>query len=391
MKVNQHILYIAIAVALGACSSSSEPDLQGDVIEFGTPVVALGADEDDSRAQRLDALPAGAVFGVSGYCVPVVGESGVADYRLATLSWVDKNNMARADVMHARPVMFDGTKCVYQAADGTYSEPPRWYGSAGETSANPADFRYTFAAYYPYDDYFTLPAEDAVGVPEIGFTMPFEAKDYESEPLDPTKVKDAMVAMTADRLRNVDNVGTVPLRFRHLLCGLRFQINNFNTSDKVEISSITLRGSFYRSGTISLAGTQPQLSVAGEDLYSGTFYFVDPNSPVVVEPNMAVIAGAKEGEGAASEGVAVLLLPHFEGETDRSYLGRNKVIEVAYSFQGHEGVKQINFALSRRPVAGTVYTVNLSFVGEQMMVSFSDNANNDWTWDDVHTGNNTIK
>ncbi|MBD5375013.1 MAG: fimbrillin family protein [Bacteroides sp.] len=413
---------VAALFLLSGCTSDGDgPEPVDNIIEFDVPSVVLGEPEELSRAQRLDVLPAGEVFGVSGYCVPLSGgEDLKPDYNAAGAYWTAKNRNSIADVMWNQPIKFDGTKCVYRDAEGTtYYHPAHWYISAGSTHADPADFRYTFIAWHPYGgDYFTPSEKGAVGTPQIGFTMPFNPGD--NGELDPTKVKDAMVAQTVDRLRNVDNVGTVPLRFRHILCGLRFQINNFNTSQEVIVRSLALSGSFYRSATISFAGTSPVVVVKGDetigggdegegaeepeiddtpgidedDMYSGTFRFLsedDSSDDVTVVPNSGIIAGATPGSDGHSDGVAVLLLPHFEGETDRSYLGRSKRIHIKYTFEGKEGDKTIDFTLNRRPVAGTLYTVNLNFVGNQLMVTFTDDANNSWSWDEVETGDNTIK
>ena len=409
------IVWAAGIFLLSGCASDDSPEPVDDIIEFDVPSVVLGAPEELSRAQRLDVLPANEVFGVSGYWVPLTGgEDPTLDYNAAGGYWTAKNKNSIADVMWNQPIKFDGTKCVYRDAEDTYYHPAHWYSTAGDTHADPADFRYTFIAWHPWDgNYFTPADKGAVGVPQIGFTMPFEPGD--NGELDPTKVKDAMVALTVDRLRNVDNIGTVPLRFRHILCGLRFQINNFNTSHEVTIHSLTLSGSFYRSATISFVGNTPVVVVKGDeiinvgdegeggedpgiddtpgidesDMYSGTFRFLSEN--VTVNSNSAIIAGADPGKESALDGVAVLLLPHFEGETDRSYLGRNKKIYIKYTFEGREGEKTIDFTLNRRPVAGTLYTVNLNFVGDQLMVTFTDDANHSWSWDEVETGNNTIK
>ncbi len=419
---NPLCLWAAGALLLSGCTSEVDgPEPVGDIIEFGVPTIELGAPEELSRAQRLDVLPADEVFGVSGYCVPLTaGEDPTLNYTAAGGAWTAKNALAVADVMWNQPIKFDGTKCVYRDATDTYYHPAHWYTIAGDTHADPADFRYTFIAWHPFEgDYFTPAREDAVGVPEIGFTMPFEPG--QNGELDPTKVKDAMVALEVDRLRNVDNIGTVPLRFRHILCGLRFQINNFNTSQEVAIHSLALTGDFYRSATVSFAGTTPVVVVKGDpkptvgegegegeeepehpvddtpgidesDMYSGTFRFLSESEDddVIVAPNTAIIAGANPGHEATADGVAVLLLPHFQGETDRSYLGRNKTITIKYTFEGRYGEKTIPFTLNRRPVAGTLYTVNLNFVGNQLMVTFTDDANNSWSWDEVDTGDNFI-
>ncbi len=42
-------------------------------------------------------------------------------------------------------------------------------------------------------------------------------------------------------------------------------------------------------------------------------------------------------------------------------------------------------------MAGTLYTVNLNFVGNQLMVTFTDDANHSWEWDYYETGENIIK
>lgn len=387
--------YFLLPLLASGCSQSGSgtPDELGAPIEFAAPLVVGAADV--SRAQMLDALPEGEVFGVLGYCVPVTtltegeGDGAVSTtypaYPAGASAWADKKASVMADVMYAQPIKFDGTKCVYRNADDTYYEPARWYTSTTTAPTDPATYRYTFIAYHPYGEgYFTLPAEDAVGAPKIGFTMPFES-GVAAVQLDPTIVRDAMMATVTDHMRAH---GTVALRFTHMLCGLRFQVNNYNTSDHVTIHSATLEGSFYRSGTVDYAPDAPTLTVDPDDTYTGTFT-IAPDEQTVAANSSAVI-GLSETQ---PRGTAVLLLPEFEGASEGTYLGQGKRLTIVYSFQGEENQTWTldNFTIGRRPVQGNLYTVNLSFIGRQLTVTFNSAADGDtWAVDPDYDGDITI-
>lgn len=387
--INISTLLFAGLLSLWGCSSSADPDEPGDAIEFSAPVVLGDAvDGGSSRAQMLNELPVGEVFGVSGYCVPLRAdaESGdkVADYLSGSALWNDKKQNAVADVMLMQPMKFDGTKCVYRDADDNYYPPARWYTTDATSGVATDRFAYTFIACHPYDGgYFSFPEEGSAGAPQILFTMPFEAGGAADDLLDPSVVSDAMFAVTFNHVRAL---GAVPLRFTHMLCGLRFQVNNFNTAEPLTIHSIRLSGSFYRSGVIDFSPETPEFTVNPDDTYTGSFLIAGADIEFI--PNHSAIVGA-DGENPA--GTSVLLLPEFESASSDSYLGLSKVLTVDYTFQGERRSKQIDpFTIGRRPQQGTLYTVNLNFTGRQLSVSMNYDSNDYWELDPDYDGNNTI-
>lgn len=386
--------YLLLALLAAGCSQSAS-DIPGELgapIEFAAPVVVVGA-AGMSRAQMLDVLPEGGVFGVLGYCVPVTtltGGDGAASstspaYPDGALTWAEKKASVTADVMYDQPIKFDGTKCVYRDADDKYYEPARWYTSTTTAPNDPDTYRYTFIAYHPYGEgYFTLPAEDAVGAPKIRFTMPFGSGEETAAPLDPDIVHDAMMATVTDHMRTQ---GTVALRFTHMLCGLRFQINNYNTSDPVTIHSVTLSGSFYRSGTVDYTPEEPTLTVDPDDTYTGTFTIASGDQ--TVPANSSAVIGLSDTQ---PRGTAVLLLPDGSA-SEGTYLGRGKRLTIEYFFQSKEKQTWVldDFTIGRRPVQGDLYTVNLSFIGRQLAVTFNSAADGDtWTVDPDYDGDITI-
>ena len=82
--------FLLLALLSAGCSQSGSdtPDELGAPIEFAAPIVVGAAEA--SRAQMLDALPEGEVFGVLGYCVPVTtltegeGDDAVSSHRRHT-------------------------------------------------------------------------------------------------------------------------------------------------------------------------------------------------------------------------------------------------------------------------------------------------------------------
>lgn len=368
------IFYVSLCALLAACTDAGEPVDAGEPIEFGRPAVELGA-ATAGRAQLLEELPEGEVFGVSAYCVPLDAE-GKPDYPAGSLLWADKKARSVADVMSSQPIKWDGAKCVYRDAADNYYEPARWYTRTRTGDTSPLDFTYTFLAWHPLDGgYFTPVDPDAAGAPRLVFTMPHAGSGDIGTELDSSPVRDAMVAMTVNHTRSL---GSVPLTFRHLLCGIRFQINNFNTSSALTVHSLSMSGRFFRTALIDFAPDLPVLTVNPVDTYAGRFTFIGDDT--ATEPNSATVTP-----------LTVLLLPNLDGSDEQAYLGADKTVTVSYTFQGVTESRTISpFTIGRKPVAGTVYTVNLNFVGRQLTVSFTDPSNETWEGTPGYSGDNVI-
>lgn len=393
MNLLKYTLSLLPALLLAACSDGDPID-EGEPIEFAVPAVTVGQPLVDSRAQMLDALPEGEVFGVTAYCVPAnpmttgEGETEISSFELnfagGSATWEDKRESAIADVMYMQPVKFDGAKCIYRDAADTYYEPARWYTTTTAGGAPTNEFRYTFIAYHPFEGgYFTFPDKNHIGVPVVKFTMPFESSDIKAM-LDPTIVRDAMVAREPNRMRAN---GAVPLTFNHLLSGLRFQINNYNTSDEVTIHSITLSGNFYREASIDYSTDPATLTVDPAATYAGTFNML-PGGEMTVPANSAMIAGKSDMQ---PQGTVALLLPELDEAKSDNCLGIGKTLTIKYSFQDETQVEAsiVDFTIGRRPVQGSLYTVNLSFIGRQLTVAF-DSDTELWDVDPDYDGNNFI-
>lgn len=394
MNLLKHTLLLLPALALAACSDGDRIVDDAEPIEFAVPAVTVGQPLDGSRAQMLEALPEGEVFGVTAYCVPAnplttgEGETEISSFELnfagGPAAWEDKRESAIADVMYMQPLKFDGSKCIYRDAADTYYEPARWYSTTTAGGMATTDFRYTFIAYHPFEGgYFSFPGKNYIGAPKVKFTMPFESSDIATE-LDPTTVRDAMVARTANVMRAN---GAVRLNFTHILSGLRFQINNYNTSDDVTIHSIALSGSFYREATIDYSTDPATLTVDPDVTYAGTFNMLH-SGEMTVPANSAMIAGLSDTQ---PQGTVALLLPELNEENSANGLGIGKKLTIEYSFQGETRATATieGFTLGRRPAQGSLYTVNLSFIGQQLTVTF-DSDTEHWEVDPNYDGNNFI-
>ena len=98
--------------------------------------------------------------------------------------------------------------------------------------------------------------------------MPFEG-GTENTPREIERIPDAMVAASTDVTRGD---GHVDLRFYHLLTCLNFKVSNHNETNAVVVRGLRLKGTFYRSIEIDMAGDEVRYPA---DSYSGTFVFLD--------------------------------------------------------------------------------------------------------------------
>lgn len=107
-----------------------------------------------------------------------------------------------------------------------------------------------------------------MGAPTMRFSMPFEG-GTENTPREIERIPDAMVAASTDVTRGD---GHVDLRFYHLLTCLNFKVSNHNETNAVVVRGLRLKGTFYRSIEIDMAGDEVRYPA---DAYSGTFVFLD--------------------------------------------------------------------------------------------------------------------
>lgn len=394
----RYLFFILATFAIPACSSENDgsdliPEYGSDVIRFAVPTIALGAPEVRTRSTLLNAVTQNTTFGVFGYCVPYSVSSDQPNWLDGITEWAGKKEYSHADVMYNQPVFYDGDKCVYRGHETDPDLPKHWYTRRDYNgNINFEQFKYTFIAYHPFDQekggFSVTPVNaNARGVPKLTYTMPYTAGGNHSRELAIDDVKDVMWAMKTDHMCGL---GAVRLEFQHVMTGLRLQINNYNLADpndanarKVTVQSIALEGDFYHSATIDFAPAMPEMTVSNER-YAGTFYFLKAtDSPLEIPANEIRVVGSTPEN---PDGTVILLLPNAaataSGATDAvPYLGENKTITITYKYEGDATptTKHIrNFSLGRIPESGICYTLNLNFIGDQLLLMFTADSIEYW-------------
>lgn len=392
MTMNLHIYkktaYTLLLLLLhAACTSedvmteNGESEYNSQDIVFAAPTIQMDATE--TRATLLNSFPAKTAFGVLGYCVPRQPGNNNPDWQGGNANWVAKKGLVCADVMYKEPVFYDGKQCFY-SNDGTqFNTPKHWYNrqDVGISTINPSLFLYSFIAYYPYTAQFTFNPSSAttIGAPKVTYTMPYNGTNITTR-RDPSLVQDVMVASVFD---HASAAGSVPLRFKHLTTGLRLQINNYNQPDQnnpgskdIIINSLSIRGEFYKTGTIDFSFADPKMTV-GDDTYSGTFHFIESSAPQTVPANSSAKVPSDDAP------TTLLLLPKLDASAGGSesvpYLGRNKTISIGYTYNGNSRTATIeNFSLGRTPNQGTCYVLNLNFIGDDLLLMFTADGIEYW-------------
>lgn len=390
-NLSTYLSFALLAVFTAACSPMDDEDnkLTGengdDVIRFAAPVIDMGVSTTPTRATLMNTVTPQTTFGVLGYCVPYQLGENTPDYRAGISEWLTKKELAHADVMYEEPIFYDGEKCVYTNHATDKSLPKRWYTPTAEHNEPTGRFLYTFIAYHPFaqtNGGFDVTPTDAVtkGIPKLHYTMPYPTGNDLTVPLDIDAAQDVMWATVFD---HTSTQGAVTFAFKHLLTGLRFQINNLNTDAKkaVKIHNLAIEGRFYRVAEIDFKPADPTMSVT-DDRYAGTFHFLQ-GANVEIAANTTQVIGANTPE---DQGTAILLLPKFDaqapsGTSSVPYLGSDKSIIITYSYPGdtQPTTKRIeNFSLGRIPDQGTCYTLNLNFIGSEILLMFTADSIEYW-------------
>ena len=364
--MNKRLYHIGIigtlALALAACSRTESvlPSAAEDYIRFGLP--GMSVDVEAKSALVGDALPDSSSFGVLGYCLSQIApDKSELNESSATKNWDDKKELCRPHLFYNVPVTYSNGEC-------TYGDLVPWYA--------PADYQYTFFAYYPYGGgYFTMESDETtLGSPSVKFTMPFDAGNDTLAVLDDAKVPDAMVAMAEDVTRGTN--GMVELNFRHILTGLNFQINNYNedpqnpeTGKTLTIHSLKLRGRFYKS--FEMKYDNGWGSPANE-LYSGTYTLIPDNSDIQIEPH---------SEGKLTDKTLLLVSGQNHEGSETGYLGPYVKLEIKYTFgDSDEKTQWFTRPNNFLPAAGTVYTSQLNFIGDAFVLNII--VDNNYQWED---------
>ena len=364
--MNKRLYHIGIigtlALALAACSRTESvlPSAAEDYIRFGLP--GMSVDVEAKSALVGDALPDGSRFGVLGYCLSQIapGNSELNESS-ATRNWDDKKELCRPHLFYGKEVTYNGGAC-------TYKNPEKWREDANS--------KYTFFAYYPYEQFTVMTADSVLGTPTVTFSMPFEDSDINQE-LE-GDVPDAMVAMAKDAVRGTD--GMVELEFHHLLVGMNFTVNNYSADEQngeggkeLVIHSLKLQGTFNKSLVVRY---DEGWKYPG-DTFSGTYVLLGDGEgdDKTVEPGVSL----------TEVGGRTLFFVFGESNTGGiGHLGQNMELLIDYSFGGerkNEGINNIPF--NSTPVRGTIYTMQLNFVGDSFVLNMVTDSNQ---WED---GSNT--
>lgn len=353
MTYKLYLLGIA-SFFLGACSDNEPvPELQLSEIPIAFSTTTLTV-HPASKGGPQSSLNQGDVFGVMGYCIPQVAPNNT------TLNNSAGNALWEQKQMLSRPHLFCHTGVTANANGGaSYSPIVKWY--------NPADFRYTFFAYYPQSYYTSNTNENTLGAPKVTFSMPYTSTSVDSE-LNVTDTPDAMIALEVDVVRGS---GVVTLNFEHLLTGLNFQINNYNSLDgenpgtTVTIHSLKLQANnFHKNMTVDFGQDNRTYS----ETYSGTFTIL--NEDVTVQ-------------GLTSYKIdnSTLLI------SDNGVLGGGCKILLDYTFVNGRKAQTIVQPANFLPQPGTLYTIQLNFIGDSFVLQFVPND----SWEDGGDSNITFE
>ena len=357
---NKHIITLVLSILFFAsCQKESVYESFADAIEFTAGVSDINGVETRTTLVAGTSLPNASSFGVLGYFVPYVVGSTTLNYPGASGSWENKKHNCHPDIFYKTNVTYNNGAC-------TYANPEGWVTTSSNDS-NPADYTYTFFAYYPFDVWSVDTAESAKGAPKFSYTFPFTSTNT-STLLNDNQIQDVMVASVTNHVRAN---GAVPLNFTHLLTGLNIKLVNYDNKNQIQVTSVTLSGTFHKKMTVDFDSG----AIAYSDTYKGKYTLNEGRTRV--EPGASVFL---------NNGKTVLLISN-------SGLGSDVVLTVGYSIAGESKVWTSSNSLYSskfKPTAGTNYTLTLNFVED--MVTLSIESEQQWENGDDDIGNNsTIK
>ena len=354
-----HILHLLTAafILMAACRKGEEPavaPMSADPIRFAVPSVACTVETTPFTRTPTNLFPSGGSFGVLGYCLAYYAGTTEVDPTTGPASWDSKAVLSAPTLFYKQEVKYNGSECYYTGMQ------QRWY--------EPADYLYTFFAYYPYGDscYTIEPATPTgIGNPALTYTMPFSGGET-TTPRDLDVIPDAMAASTVDASRHG---GHVALQFNHLLTGIDFTINNYNERNDLTIHGLRVSGNFYRSLRIRMNEGLDYFP----ETFAGTFTFLDGSDDtddIRVEHNKSQ---------AKVAGKTLLLVSNLEAGPN--YIGTDISIHIDYTFMGRRITdKQIALPTGYLPQGGTIYTIEANFIGDAFILNFI--VGNNQVWED---------
>lgn len=385
------VLIFPIMISIGCNSYSPEPVCDsGEMIMFSSPMLTV-----ESKSTFIDAFKPGDEFGVLGYCLPYTVGTGNINYAGGSALWSNKINQCAPLVFYNQKVTVKQSGCVYDKDGGSDNNPKYWYrnGYDIDNNENPditeADnYRYTFFAYYPYDDqegkYFDIDhptSESEAGGPVFTFTMPQEGSDVDT-PLNHKDTPDAMLAALYNRQKSD---GNLQFNFSHILTGLGFEVNNFSEND-LTVYSIKLKGSFLKKLTVDLSsGT---LDFTSTERYYGTYTIYDGGTSGLL------LQGVSSDETSSSSpspigGEHLLLISGDGGNDGLTYLGEDLTVTINYKFGNKTNSEELKRPGTFTPKPGVKYTAQLNFVGSAFVLQFVVDNSEEWDDGEAEDGNET--
>lgn len=347
--------FIASLLTLSACQKGElpmpEPEV-GATIRFDSPSVMTDVDCAVRSTGPVNLFPVGGSFGVLGYCLANYSGSNELNPSTGATSWNSKSILSTPHLFYKTEVKYNGTACYYTG------QQRRWYDES--------DYLYTFFAYYPYgDSYYTVEpsTQSGIGIPSLTFTMPFSGRDL-STTLAIEDIPDAMAAAAIDVTRQS---GQVKLSFQHLLAGINFKVSNYNGKNDLTIHGLRVSGNFYRSLKIRLSEGLEYPA----DTFSGTFSLLDG-----ADAADDLLVPAQQTDTKVGD-KTLMLISNLEARPH--YLGSQIYIHIDYTFMGVRTTdKQFAFVPNYLPQGGTIYTIELNFIGDSFVLNFVVDNNQAW-------------
>ena len=399
------LLTLVATLAAVSCRKAEVMNIPGEeYITFSSPGISMDVETRAGANDFLDGIPDGTSFGVLGYCLAY--NPGTTEYNLnsGTSQWSLKRNLCPASIFYKQEIKVNAGVCSYSPLRRWYTDGTDNEGLAGQTLSDTDDFRYTFYAYYPYEDSgFNITPADAVtaGAPVITYSMPFSGTEAETVQ-DNSTVPDAMLGVQ----QNIQRASRkVQFNFSHIMTGLGFQINNFSQVGEtvtgpvdegvdLVIYSIKLKGTFHKSVKVDM--TEAAASVTYQDTYSGTFTIFESDEgrtiPWQQDGSMGSITMEPE--------TFLRLLP---GNEDSEFFGPasadpeknpNPVLVVDYKLgENDRTTEEIRRPGNFAPRSGVRYTAQINWVNNAFVLIMQ--ADNGEIWEDGEaadgdTGNDDI-
>lgn len=399
------LLTLVATLAAVSCRKAEVMTIPGEeYITFSSPGISMDVETRAGANDFLDGIPDGTSFGVLGYCLAY--NPGTTEYNLnsGTSQWSLKRNLCPASIFYKQEIKVDAGVCSYSPLRRWYTDGTDNEGLAGQTLSDTDDFRYTFYAYYPYEDSgFNITPADAVtaGAPVITYSMPFSGTEPETV-RDNSAVPDAMLGVQ----QNIQRASRkVQFNFSHIMTGLGFQINNFSQVGETVTSpedrgvdliiySIKLQGTFHKSVTVDMTDAAAEISYSGT--YSGTYTIFESEEGRTIPWQQ----DGSRGSITMEPETFLRLLP---GDESSGYFGPasddpendpNPALLVKYKL-GDNGTKTIplNRSGNFQPQSGVRYTAQINWVNNAfVLIMQADNGEN---WEDGEaadgdTGNDDI-